>query len=94
MSGEYEYDGTEDEEDAAMARAPGRPTFYRVRLGGEALTGRGEGVARFLGTELVGDIDRMATVLEPDALCFDRPSEAADAAVRFGEVPFTVEVAR
>jgi len=70
-----------------------RQIYYRVRLPeGDGLTGAPG--PWWLGAGLVADVDVLRPVLEPDALCFDRPSMAADAAVRFGAVPFTVEEAR
>jgi hypothetical protein len=69
-----------------------RPKFYRVRLpGGDGLTGGGG--TWWVGVGLVSDLDVLRPVLEPDALCLDTPREAAEAGLRYGAIPFTVEVA-
>jgi hypothetical protein len=65
-----------------------RPKFYRVRFDGGEDEPDG-----YLGQVLVSDLDVLREVWEPDALCFDTPREAAEAALRYGAIPFTVEVA-
>jgi hypothetical protein len=63
-------------------------TYYRIRFdNGE------EEPDTYLGQALVSDVDVLRDVPEPEAICFDTAREAAEAALRFGVVPFVVEVA-